>query len=457
MNVVVVGGGYAGLAAACRLAGDGHRPLLMERSPRLGGRASSFTDPNLGETVDYGHHILMRCCTAATGFLHRIAMDDAVSFQPHLSVPILYRQERSVLRSRFLPGPLHLAPGLLAYRPLTRRQRRSALLAGGRLLLANPRRLEDVSFDAWLAARGQDRGAVERLWDPICIAVLNAPACDVSAAAAHKVFSDGFFRSDGADLGLFTVPLSDIADAAAVYLAAHDGRVRTGIGVDRIALEGDAVAGVVLADGSEIEADTLISAVTPRDLVAMLPAQSGAGPVVQRALDLAWSPIVNIHLWFDRPVMDDPFFVAVDSPIQVVFDVTRLHRSEGPGTARTHVVISQSAAATWMERSDGELIATACDALRTLSSRFGKAERTGARVIRHPLATFLPTPGASCLRPRAVTSIRGLFLAGDWTATGWPSTLEGAVRSGIIAAAYAETAADRPEDGVSNPPTRPIF
>jgi len=440
VNPVVIGGGAAGLAAACRLAGDGHQPLLIERSPHLGGRAASFHDPGVGEVVDFGHHVLMRCCTATTGFLRRIGMEDAISFQPFLSIPIVHGMQRTFLRSRSLPGPLHLAPSLLGYSPVSARQRRAALRAGVSLLCSQGRTLENDVFDAWLTLHRQDREVIDRLWNPICIATLNAPAHDVSTAAARKVFADGFFRPHGADLGFFTVPLSDIAAAGADYIGARDGIVRTGVGAQRIVVQSGAVRGVVLADGSEVEASAVVCAVTPWDLAAILPAGSGVELVIERALQLPWSPIVNVHLWFDDPVLDDPFFVAVDAPVQVVFDVSRLHGGTGSSGELTHVVVSQSAAGEWMTHPDDGIVEIVRNALATLAPATVAAGLVQSRVLRWPRATFILAPGSTRHRPGSGTPVRGLLLAGDWTDTGWPSTLEGAVRSGIVAAARAESA-----------------
>ncbi len=439
MNPIVIGGGFAGLAAACRLAGDGRRPLLLERSPHLGGRATSFCDPKTGEAVDFGQHVLMRCCTAATGFLQRIGMDDAVSFQRTLSVPVLQGSRRTLLRSRPLPGPLHLAPALFGYTPLSPRQRRAVVQAAFSLLYRRTRDLDNTSFGAWLGMHGQDHDAIERLWDPICIAALNAPAAVVSTAAARKVFSDGFFRRGGADMGFFTVPLSEIVAGAERYISANGGLVRTATDVAGILVEEGAVRGVSLADGSNVRADAVVGAVPPWDLRTIVPAGTAVEPIVESALRLSWSPIVNVHLWFDRSVLAEPFFVAVDTPIQAVFDVSQLHTLAGAPGHLTHIVVSQSAAEGWMNLPDKEIVHIVRTALADLVPPADDARVVRALVLRRPRATFVPSPGSDRLRPGFATPTRGLFLAGDWTSTGWPSTLEGAVRSGVFAAARAES------------------
>lgn len=434
-RVVVIGGGFAGLAAACRLAGAGLRPILYERAGRLGGRAASFHDRVSGEDVDYGHHVSMRCCTVTHGFLQRIRATSAIRYQPELSVPILCGQDRSLLRSTsFLPGALHLAPALLAYRFLTGRERLAVLRAGAALYFAAR---SDEPFGDWLRARRQNARAIERLWDPICVATLNAHVDDVGLPAARKVFLDGFFSPHCAGLGLFTAPLSRVFDAASAYVESHGGEIRTSTTVRRIHAKAGRACAVELADGKTLEAEAVITAIPPWDLPALVPGEVLA-PTLGQADRLTWSPIVNVHLWFDRPVFDDDFVIAVDSPIQAAFNVTRLHSSEsGSGS---HLVISQSAADRWVDRRPDEIVDCLAAALRDLIPVARKARLVRRLVLKHRRATFVPTPGVDGLRSSSKTPIEGLYLAGDWTATGWPATIEGAILSGIIAAARAEEA-----------------
>ena len=434
MNPVVVGGGFSGLAAACRLAGDGHPPVLFERAPQLGGRAASFHDPQLGETVDLGQHVLMGCCSAARGFLRRIGAESLLTLQPSLSIPVRTAAPRTTLRSSPLPGPLHLVPSLLRYAPLAPSQRLRVLSAAAALLAARDERLEPLTFKRWLTTHGQSADAVERLWDPICIATLNAPSRAVSARDARVVFAEAFFRRGGANLGCFNVPLSDLATSAAAYVAARGGIVKTGTAARRIQVDTDAVRGVELSDGRVVEASAVVCAAPPEALAALVDDVPSLFPIVQRAQQLTWVPIVNVHLWFDRPVMEDPFFVTVDAPIQAVFDVSQLH-SEPLPHGLFHVVVSQSAAEDWMGKTDDDITSIVRDALGWLAPKTRDADLAHVRVVRQPRATFVPAPGAGAFRPSSATPVRGLTLAGDWTATGWPSTLEGAVRSGIAAAA----------------------
>lgn len=466
-DVVVIGGGFAGVSAACRLAGDGHRPILLERAPRLGGRAASFEDASIGETVDDGHHVLMGCCTASQGFLQRIGAASAVRFQPDLRIPIRCEGQTTVLRSAPLPGALHLVPSLLAYQPLSLRERATVLRAGLGLLAG--RGGSDTAFSRWLKARGQTERMIARFWDPICIAALNARASDVGLEAARHLFREAFFISGGANLGLFAVPLSDVFAAARAYIEARGGVVRTASSVTALQFEGSAVAGVELADGVIIDAPAVIATVPPADLRRILPDSVPPDRVLGDALSLQWSPIVNAHFWFDRPIMDEPFVIAVDSLVQAVFDLSCIHsdsltdpaecprtdgdpqagktpdgaevlpkRQSSVGKGTAHIVLSQSAAGPWIDRPAKEISAELLDALGGVVPSTRDAECVDSLVLKRPRATFIPAPGSKKMRPPTKTRIPGLYLAGDWTGTGWPSTIEGAIRSGVAAAARAQ-------------------
>ena len=432
MRVVVIGGGFAGMAAACRLAGDGHAVTVLEAAPRLGGRAASFE--HHGQTIDYGQHVLLRACGAAQGFLERIGASDAVSFQEALAIPLLCDGERSVLRSWPLPGVTHLLPGLLGYAPLSRRERIAAARAG--LALWASRSLRDETFGEWLVRHGQTERAIRRLWDPIVIATLNAPSSVVSYRAARHVFRDAFFVSHGADVGLFTQPLGDVFAAARRYLEARDGTIELSSPAEAVSVSDGRACGVRLSSGRGIAGDAVIIAVPPDALAGLVSGIPELAPIVGVAQRLEWAPIVNVHLTFDRKVLDDAFAVGIDSAVQAIFDRDRT-------TDHQTLMLSQSVAAQWIDRPDAEIIAEFSSALRALLPAVRGANLIDSLVLRHRRATFVPTPGSDALRPKSRTPIAGLYLAGDWTATGWPSTIESAVRSGVYAAAAAELDAEK--------------
>ena len=432
LPVAVVGGGFAGVAAACRLAGDGVPVVLLEQAARLGGRAGGFHDRTTGEDVDLGQHVSMRCCTATCGFLQRIGARDLICYQSRLSVPILIEGARAILRSEpLLPGPLHLFPALLAYRALSFPERLRILRAAGALLLG-PR--PSRPFGPWLRERAQTERTIGRLWDPVCVATLNAHVDDVDLRAARKVFRDGIFSPDGAGLGLFTAPLARIFDAARTYIEDRGGEVRCGSRVRALRTEGECVMGAELTSGDVVECAAAIAAVPPWDLAGLVP-DGALRDILDGAGRLTWAPIVDVHLWLDRPVLDEAFAIAVDSPVQAIFDTDRIYGA--PRKGRSKLVLSQSAVAPWIDRPIDEIAAELVTALADLLPAVREARLTRRWVTLHRRATFVPAPGIDSFRPSSKTPIGGFHLAGDWTATGWPATIEGAIRSGIAAAGRA--------------------
>lgn len=442
-SVIVLGGGFAGMAAACRLAAAGLAPLLLEGTSRLGGRAASFVDRRSGERIDYGQHVSMRCCTATHGFLLRLGLSDAIVYQDRLDVSLLVGSSRASLRSTpGLPDALHMAPALLRYRPLSLTERLRTMRAG--LALRLPGNVPEVCFDPWLRTHGQTDRTMARFWNPICVATLNAHATDVSLRAARRVIRDGVLLPEGAGLGFFTRPLGDIFDRAADYIRGRGGGVRVDSRVTRIRVGGDRLKGVELEDGTFLRSSGLIAAVPPWDLHAMLDGSEAEARIGQgRSLD--WAPIVDVHLWLHRINLREPFYLAIDGELQAVFDLSQLHHSRPDGV--THLVVSLSAAASWIDRDPTDIVNTLLHEIRERLPEAGEATLGRSLVLKHRRATFVPRPGHELARPVSKTGIEGLYLAGDWTASGWPSTIEGAIRSGVAAAGRVEVAAEVEDEG----------
>jgi len=426
--VVIIGGGPAGIAAACALAERREKAVLLERAPRLGGRAASFPYPRMNEEIDDGQHVLFGACSETIDLLQQVGEAGSLAFQPAMRVPIAWPGGGSVLRSARLPSALHLVPSLLSYPALSPRERLAVLRAG--LSLRRGSLPEDVTFSAWLSTQGQSAGAIAALWEPITIATLNARCDQAAARAAGFIFREGILRRGGARLGFFTRPLSSIFAAAAAHAEVRGGHVRTLCGVRRILVRRNEVQGVETSDGERVVARAVIAAIPPRDLTELLPDRLRNVSPFAGLPRIPMSPIVNLHLWFDRPVLAEPFVVAIRSQLQAVFDVTRIHGSDGP----IHLVISQSAASAWIDQPTGRVRDELLDALRGLFPAAREARLLDALVIRKPRATVLLAPGIDRHRPATGTPLRGLFLAGDATRGGWPSTIEGAVRSGRAAA-----------------------
>ncbi|WP_129843308.1 hydroxysqualene dehydroxylase HpnE [Streptomyces sp. RFCAC02] len=449
-HTAVVGGGLAGITAALALADRGHRVTLLETRPRLGGLAFSFhRDSPAGRlTVDNGQHVHLRCCTAYRAFLHRVGGAALAPLQPRLDVPVLDAAggRAGRIRRAALPVPFHLAGTLARYPHLSTAERAAvprAVLALRRLDPADPA-LDGQDFAGWLRRHGQSDRAITALWDLIGVATLNARAADVSLALAAMVFRTGLLTDPGAaDIGVARVPLGTLHHTLALAALDRAG-VTTRLATRTRALRPAPGGGWHLVLGTrgpgaenpavrELTADAVILAVPQDAARRLLPA--GAVPDPERLDGIGTAPILNAHVLYDRTVSRRPFFAAIGGPVQWVFDRTRASGARGG----QYLVLSQSAA--------GEEIGLPADVLRERYlpelARLLPAART-ARVVdffvtRERAATFAPAPGVGRLRPGPVTRAPGLHLAGAWTATGWPATMEGAVRSGVAAARAAAT------------------
>ncbi|MEU8618361.1 hydroxysqualene dehydroxylase HpnE [Streptomyces sp. NPDC048623] len=446
-RAVVVGGGLAGVTSALQLAEAGLDVTLLEGRPRLGGLAFSFRRGEL--TVDNGQHVYLRCCTAYRWFLDRVDGAHLAPVQPRLDVPVLdvghpggARLGR--LRRDALPVPLHLARSLATYPHLSPGERASvarAALALKKLDPADPA-LDGIDFGTWLGRHGQSARTVEALWDLVGVATLNAVAPHASMGLAAKVFKTGLLSENGAaDIGWAHVPLGHLHDTLArKALDALGVRTELRTKAERIT-RGDDGRWSVRLPGETLEADTVVLAVPQREAHALLP--EGALDDPDRLLDIGTAPILNVHVVYDRKVLRRPFFTAIGSPVQWVFDRTESSGLTGPGQ---YLAISQSAA---QDEIDEPVAVLRERYLPELERLLPAARGAGVRdvfVTRERTATFAPTPGVGRLRPGARTRAPGLHLAGAWTATGWPATMEGAVRSGFSAAGAALSALGRHYD-----------
>ena len=431
-RVTVVGGGLAGITAALRCADAGMSVTLLEGAPRLGGLTHSFH--RRGLSVDNGQHVFLRCCTAYQALLDRLGVADLVTVQPRLDIPIrAVGRPPARLRRSALPAPLHLAGALLTYRLLTPSQRWAAVRAALaiRRVDADDPETDRQSFGGWLAAHGQSRQATAVLWDLLCVATLNTPPEFASLALAATVVQTGLLGSSAAgDVGWATVPLQQLhGDAARDRLQEVGATVHTGARVRQLTRDGDGWL-LTMRSGAQLPADDVVLAVPPGPAEDLLPPGTLPQPAGwSQALGSA--PIVNVHVVLDRRVLDTPFVAAVDSPVQWVFDRTA---AAGLATGQ-YLAMSLSAAAHVVDRPAAELRAELLPALSALLPTLREARVLDFFVTRERAATFDQAPGTATHRPAPGSVIPGLALAGAWTATGWPATMEGAVRSGLLAAA----------------------
>jgi squalene-associated FAD-dependent desaturase len=433
-HVAVVGGGVAGITAALDCAEAGAQVTLLEVRRRLGGAAYSVTRE--GIEMDNGQHVFLRGCHAYRGLLARLGSERLVSIQPRLEIPVLAPGAAPFrLRRAPLPAPLHLAPALARYPHLSRAQRVSAARAALALmrLRAPEAELDRSTLGEWLARHGQDAHAIAALWDLIALPTLNLPAAQASLALGLFVFRRGLLTSaaDG-DIGFHVGTLAQIIGRPAQDALARAGvEMRLGFGVESLARAQQAFD-VHGRGGESLAADAVIVAVPHTRAAGLLEPLLGAG--AGRLRELGASPIVNLHVVYDRTVCEQPFAAGVDTPVQYLFDRTR---AAGVPAGSQYLAVSLSGAEREMALGVQELRERYLPALERLLPGARGARVEQFLVTREHAATFRAAPGSAALRPHARTSLPGLLLAGAWTATGWPATLEGAVLSGHDAAAHA--------------------
>ncbi|WP_213452320.1 hydroxysqualene dehydroxylase HpnE [Rhizomonospora bruguierae] len=430
-DVCVVGGGLAGIAAAVRLADRGARVTMLEARPEFGGAARSLRRGDL--VADTGQHVFLRCYHRYRELLDRLGVAGSVELQDRFAVPVLSpgRPPHTLVRGD-LPAPLHLLGALTRYRLLSGGERLAAVRAAAALRRVDPdeRANDATTFGAWLRSHGQGPRAVRYLWDLIAVASLNLASERASLASAARVFRTGLLeRADAGDIGRPTVPLADLHGGAARALLERMGvRVLTRTRARGISA---GPGGFTVDTGTAaVSAGGVVLAVPHRIAAHLVPPGAVADP--GRWAGLGSSPIVNVHLRYSRPVTDLPFAAAVESPTQWVFD------RSGPGCERgQYLVVSLSAADAQVARPAAALVREQAAALADLFPAARSTRLLDAFVTREPHATFRPAPGSRSLRPGPRTALPGLALAGAWTDTGWPDTMEGAVRSGQQAAEVA--------------------
>ena len=452
MKAVVVGGGLAGISAAVALAQAGHDVTLLEAKPRLGGATMSFSRDGL--VIDTGQHVFLRCCTAYRGLLDRLGMGAHAPLQPRFDVTVLTPSRRTKLRRSRLPAPLHLL-GALARYPLLSYSERSrvslAALAMRRVDPADPA-TDEQRFGDWLAAHGQDERARRALWDLFSVASLNVPGDDASLALAATVVRTGLLGDSGAaDIGVPALSLGELHGAAAARLLAKLGatvQLNTKVAAIEVVGSPGTESGyrVTLARAQDavIEADAVVIAVPHEAAARLVPAAALPAETVAGWAGLGAAPIVNVHVIYDRKVMDVPFAAAVDSPVQWVFDRTRISGMHARGDDGQYLAISLSAADEYVDVPAADLREKFVPALAELFPAAADATVTEFFVTRERRATFRGLPGTARLRPKAATARPGLVLAGSWTDTGWPDTMEGAVRSGLNAVVALRESLERP-------------
>ena len=448
--IAVVGGGLAGLSAALDLVDAGRNVVLFERRPFVGGKAYSFDDPNHDVVLDNGQHITMRCCTEFQSFLERIDCADIVRYQEQLEVAVIDPESRghrvSVISSKqpsvlsrlglqLLPAPLHMFPSLVNYEHLSTGEKMRLGFAFEpirRMSEFERLALDRQSFESWLLQHQQTERVIERFWDLIVLPTCNDRCADVSATQAIQVFQEGF-SSDvrAADIGVFTRGLGQVGDAALERIRERGARIELNANVSSIVMNGGDAAAIRYGRGEQVDVSAVIIALPPKAAYELVPAGWRRREPFWRLSQHEVSPIVNVHMQWDRPVMRRDFVAVLDPDAQFIFHRSQIH---GWPTPPHWISVSLSGAHGLVDLPQQEIVERVERAVRRALRRTAGARLLATRVVKEAEATFRPQPGMNAHRVRPRTSIRNLVLAGAWTATGWPATMESAVRSGRAAA-----------------------
>jgi squalene-associated FAD-dependent desaturase len=439
-SVLVIGGGLAGLACAVALAESGIKVRVFEKRPHLGGRATSYTLPD-GSEVDNCQHVTLGCCTNLADFYRRAGAEGKIRFYDRLYFADR-EGRRSTITASMFPPPLHMAPSFLGFASLGLSDKAGiakALVAIARVG-GKPPDIDGLTMLDWLHRMRQTPDAIERFWRVVLVSALDEELSRMDARYGIDVFWKAFLGSRGGyRVGIPSVPLAELYEGCRDAIERKGGEVRLRSGVREIQLCENSFAGAVLEDGTEISAGACVAAV-PHDILRGLlpPAMSEECGLLAGLRHLRTSPITGVHMWFDRVVMKEPFLTLLDHTTQWIFNKSLLYGHAGTNgdapAGGQYLQLVISASYDLVPRSRQDIIDLCRRELAEVLPATREAKLEKATVIKEVHATFSPEPGVDRWRPEQKTAIEGLFLAGDWTRTGWPATMEGAVRSGYLAA-----------------------
>ena len=446
-SVAVVGGGVAGLTTACALAQDGYSVELFERRPYVGGRASSYLHPGVGEVIDNCQHIILGCCTNILDLLRRAGAEDAMYWSDGITF-LEPGGTRTKLKPARLPAPLHSTPSFVAARALGLRDKIAIARAIAAFLRGSWPEDDRQNIADWLRLRGQTKRAVEHFWKPVLFSALNEDPDRISVRYAAKVFREAFlFSAEAGRMGVPRVPLSELYGQVAAAIERAGGRVHFRSTVDKLCRDDASGRWRVRIGEQTQDFDAVVLALSFEGMQSLLPALPEGAPRARLERLLAGfghSPLTGIHLWFDREITDLEHAVLLDTTVQWLFNTSRI-QPERQSTRDGHLielVVSASKSLVTMERQ--ALIDLALRELALFFPAMQDAHLLKAAVVKEVRATYSIVPGLDDLRPATESGWPGLMLAGDWIATGWPSTMEGAARSGYLAAeAVSREAGDR--------------
>ena len=459
--MIVIGGGLAGLAAGVALAEAGWQVRLFEQRPFLGGRATPYVLPN-GEHVDNCQHVTLGCCTNLEDFYRRVGSSNKIKYFDRL-VFIDPQGRRGEMHAGMLPAPFHMTGSFATFAPLTLADKFSIVRAMLDILRAKGHTsdLDDkppISMLNWLLGRRQTKGAIERFWRVVLVSALDEELDRTDARFGVDVFWKAFLSNrTGYRMGVPTVPLADLYDGCKSAIEEKGGEVTLRSPARSIVIENGEVTGVRFDDARMESADAYVFALPRATLSELLPDAVREGDAVFSNLGkIKDAPITGVHFWFDRQVMDEPFVTLLDTNTQWIFNKTMLYAgvpekknppvaSNAPKSSEQYLQMVISASYDLIPKSRQEIIDLVLREVRQALPRARDAQLVKATVIKETAATFSPEPGVDRWRPQQKSPIPKMFLAGDWTATGWPATMEGAVRSGYLAAEAVLNGAGEPQ------------
>jgi zeta-carotene desaturase len=436
-SVTVIGGGVAGMSAACALAEAGLAVQLVERRGYLGGRASSYLHPGVNEVIDNCQHVLFGCCTNLSGFYRRIGVDDRIHWTSAMTMiePGGRRSQLgpSSIAGVQLPPPLHSLPNLLAAHAFTLADKLALARAFAALMRPVPADSRESLAD-WLKRQGQTRGALDRFWRLVIASALNAELDSIALPYAAKVIRELFMSSAFAgSMGMSTVPLSELYAGVGPFIEQRGGSVHLNTFLEGAAWNESAAQWRLRTRTGELTSDFLVIALpyeATAQLLPHMPAADGSQELARKIDQHEHWPICSVHLWFDRAITDLDHAVLLDREIHWMYNQSRLQT--GRGGHYIELVVSATRAFAALPRE--QAIAQALAELKEFFPEAANAKLLKVALVKEVRATFGVPPGIDAARPAAVSPWPNCFLAGDWTATGWPSTMESAARSGHLAA-----------------------
>jgi zeta-carotene desaturase len=434
-TAIVVGGGLAGMSAACALAEAGLRVKLIERRGYLGGRASSYRHPGVDEVIDNCQHVLFGCCTNLIGFYRRIGVGERIHWTSMMTMIEPGGQRTPLKSSRWLPAPLHGLPSLLAAKALTGEDKMALAHAFRKLMRPVPPDSTET-LGTWLKRNGQTKGAIDRFWRLVIASALNADVDVIALPYAAKVIRELFLNSaEAGSMGMSTVPLSELYAGAEQFLREHGGEVVFNASVDGAAWDEETSQWTLTTRAGEQVADFLVLAVPfegAAQLLPHMPPADGVGALAGQIGKHEHGPICSVHLWFDREITELDHAVLLDREIHWMYNKSRLQPWRKTRGSYLELVVSASQKFAALSRE--EAIDLAVRELAEFFPKVATAKLEKAALVKEVRATFTVPPGIDAARPTAISPWPNCVLAGDWIATGWPSTMESAARSGHLAA-----------------------